>query len=35
VLPSANVEDATADTLREILSRYRDRIRYLDLDTQF
>ena len=35
VLTSANVDDTTADTLREILSRYRDRIRYLDLETNF
>lgn len=35
VLPSANVEGSTADTLREILSRYRGRVRYLDLETEF
>jgi uncharacterized phosphosugar-binding protein len=35
VLPSANVEGSTADVLREILSRYRGRIKYLDLETQF
>jgi uncharacterized phosphosugar-binding protein len=35
VLPSANVEGATEDMLREILSRYRGRVRYLDLETQF
>ncbi|MGE0132857.1 MAG: sugar isomerase domain-containing protein [Blastocatellales bacterium] len=35
VLPSANVEGATADALREILGRYRERIRYLDLETSF
>lgn len=33
VLPSANVEGTTADTLREILRRYQGRIRYLDLET--
>ena len=35
VLTSANVPGTTADTLREVLSRYRDRIRYLDLETEF
>ena len=35
VLPSANVEGGAADTLREILSRYSDRVRYLDLETEF
>jgi uncharacterized phosphosugar-binding protein len=35
VLQSANVEGTTAETLREVLSRYRDRIRYLDLETEF
>jgi uncharacterized phosphosugar-binding protein len=35
VLQSANVEGTTADTLREVLSRYRDRIRYLDLESEF
>lgn len=34
VLPSANVEGGTAETLREILSRYSDRVRYLDLETE-
>ena len=34
VLPSANLEATTPDLLRTILSRYRTRIRYLDLDTQ-
>jgi len=35
VLQSANIEGTTADTLREVLSRYQDRIRYLDLETEF
>lgn len=35
VLQSANVEGTTADTLREVLSHYRNRIRYLDLETEF
>jgi uncharacterized phosphosugar-binding protein len=35
VLTSANVEGTSADTLREVLKRYRDRIRYLDLETEF
>lgn len=35
VLPSANLETTTPDVLRAILNRYRTRIRYLDLDTQF
>ena len=35
VLTSANVEGTSADTLREVLNRYRDRIRYLDLETDF
>lgn len=35
VLSSANVEGTTADTLREALRRYRNRIRYLDLETEF
>ncbi|MDQ3750574.1 MAG: SIS domain-containing protein [Acidobacteriota bacterium] len=35
VLPSANVEGTTADTLREVLGRYQSRIRYLDLETEF
>lgn len=34
VLPSANVEGTTGDTLREVLSRYQSRIRYLDLETE-
>ena len=34
VLPSANVEQSSADDLRNILRRYRDRIRYLDLETE-
>ena len=35
ILSSANVPGTTADTIREVLSRYRDRIRYLDLETDF
>jgi uncharacterized phosphosugar-binding protein len=35
VLRSANVEGTTAETLRSTLSRYQDRIRYLDLETEF
>jgi uncharacterized phosphosugar-binding protein len=35
VLTSANVPGTTADTIREVLSRYRDRIKYLDLETEF
>ena len=35
VLTSANVDGTSADTLRQVLSRYRDRIKYLDLDTNF
>jgi uncharacterized phosphosugar-binding protein len=35
ILPSANVEGTTADTLREVLGRYQSRIRYLDLKTEF
>jgi uncharacterized phosphosugar-binding protein len=35
VLTSANIDATTAKTLREILSRYRDRIKYLDLETDF
>ena len=35
VLQSANVEGTTADTLREVLSRYQSRVRYLDLETEF
>lgn len=34
VLPSANVAGTTADTLRDVLRPYRDRIRYLDLETE-
>jgi uncharacterized phosphosugar-binding protein len=34
VLTSANVEGTSLDTLREVLKRYRDRIRYLDLETE-
>ena len=32
VLPSANIDGVTEDTLKELLTRYRGRIRYLDLD---
>jgi uncharacterized phosphosugar-binding protein len=32
VLPSANLDGVTEQRLRELLSRYRGRIRYLDLD---
>lgn len=32
VLPSANLDGVTEDTLRQLLSRYRGRIRYLDLE---
>jgi uncharacterized phosphosugar-binding protein len=35
ILSSANVPGTTAETIREVLSRYRDRIRYLDLETEF
>lgn len=35
VLPSANVEGTTAETLRSTLSRYQNRIKYLDLETEF
>ncbi len=35
ILSSANVAGTTADTIREVLSRYQDRIRYLDLETEF
>jgi uncharacterized phosphosugar-binding protein len=35
VLPSANVDSTTADKLRQLLGRYQERIRYLDLETQF
>lgn len=35
ILPSANVEGTTAGALREILRRYQERIRYLDLETEF
>ena len=34
VLPSANLENTKADTLREILRPYADRIKYLDIDTE-
>ena len=34
VLPSANVGDAAADTLRNILGPFAGRIRYLDVDTE-
>ena len=32
VLPSANIDGVTEDTLTELLGRYRGRIRYLDLE---
>lgn len=32
VLPSANLDGVTEERLKELLSRYRGRIRYLDLD---
>lgn len=35
VLQSANVEGTTAETLREVLSRYQSRVKYLDLETEF
>jgi len=35
VLSSANAVGTTADAIREVLRRYRDRIRYLDLETEF
>ena len=35
VLPSANVEGTTADTLRDVLRPYQGRIGYLDLETEF
>ena len=35
MLPSANVDSTTAEALRQLLGRYRERIRYLDLETQF
>jgi len=35
VLPSANIEGTTADTLRDVLRGYQGRIRYLDLETEF
>lgn len=35
ILTSANVVGTTADTIRRVLSRYRNRIRYLDLETEF
>jgi len=31
VLPSANLDGVTVESLKELLSRYRGRIRYLDL----
>jgi uncharacterized phosphosugar-binding protein len=31
VLPSANLDGVTVDSLKELLSRYQGRIRYLDL----
>lgn len=34
VLPSANIDGVSEQTLRVILSRYKGRIRYLDLDTE-
>lgn len=33
VLPSANVDGVTEETLRDILGRYKDRIKYLDIDS--
>lgn len=35
ILTSANVPGTTAVTIKEILSRYKDRIKYLDLETEF
>jgi uncharacterized phosphosugar-binding protein len=35
VLPSANLDGTSSDDLRQILSRYQGRIRYLDLETRF
>ncbi len=35
VLPSANLEGTTIDNLREVLSRYQNRIKFLDLETEF
>ena len=32
VLPSANIDGVTEETLKDLLSRYRGRIRYLDLE---
>ncbi|HXG68196.1 MAG TPA: hypothetical protein VNO70_24075 [Blastocatellia bacterium] len=32
ILPSANLEGVTENVLADILSRYRQRIKYLDLD---
>ncbi|HEX7296206.1 MAG TPA: sugar isomerase domain-containing protein, partial [Pyrinomonadaceae bacterium] len=32
VLPSANLDGVTEERLKELLNRYRGRIRYLDLD---
>ena len=34
VLQSANLDGTTANTLRDALKNYRDRIRYLDLETE-
>jgi uncharacterized phosphosugar-binding protein len=34
VLPSANMENTSADSLKDILRPYEGRIRYLDLDTE-
>jgi uncharacterized phosphosugar-binding protein len=34
VLQSANVEHSSADDLRDTLRHYRERIRYLDLETE-
>jgi uncharacterized phosphosugar-binding protein len=34
ILPSANVTGTTVETLRDVLTPYRDRIRYLDLETE-
>jgi uncharacterized phosphosugar-binding protein len=34
ILPSANLAGTTSDELRETLGPYRDRIRYLDLETE-
>ena len=34
ILPSANIEGVTEETLNEVLRHYRTRIRYLDVDDQ-